>query len=141
MLAAARPPPRGHPDQEVVAAKEDREVGCRHVWAGDLRALCEDKASNARRWQDGRPGPGEGPAQSCMACRPPGGPWSRGSCCPTPGHLPSGLTCAPAVDVPGPPVPLGSTPPAPSYPVAFSRTSGSRGPEKRQVETLSPDDA
>lgn len=78
MLAAARPPPRGHLDQEVVAAKEDREVGCRHVWAGDLQALCEDKASNARRRQDGRPGPGEGPAQSCMACRPPGGPWSQG---------------------------------------------------------------
>lgn len=26
----------------------------------------------------GRPGPGEGPARSCLACRPPGGPWKLG---------------------------------------------------------------
>lgn len=34
----------------------------------------------------GHPGPGEGPARSYLACRPPGGPWRLGVCCPTPEH-------------------------------------------------------
>lgn len=57
LSAATHPPLRGHPDREVDAAKEGREVGYRHVWAGDLWGLCRDKASDARRQQDGRPGP------------------------------------------------------------------------------------
>lgn len=34
----------------------------------------------------GHPGPGEGPARSYLACRPPGGPWRLRVCYPTPEH-------------------------------------------------------
>ena len=95
-------------------------------------------------WKARAPGArvqGRGWLGAAWPADPQGDPGGSGVCCPTPGHLPPGLTPAPAVDVPWAPVPPGSTPPAPSHPVAFSHTSGSHGPENWQDESLSPDDA
>lgn len=57
-LSCQPPPvlPQASPGWDMVTAKEGQEVGCRHVWAGDLQGLCRD-ASNVGCRQGGRPGP------------------------------------------------------------------------------------
>ena len=136
LSATAYPPSRRHPGQDVVTAKEGQEVGCRHVWAGDLWGLCGDKASNIGRWQDGGPGPraprsrgGSGlelpglqtprgtlEAQG-SAAQPQSTQTGRGSTAGS--RLPSGLMPAPAVDVPWAPCPPGLHASSPQVPCSL----------------------